>query len=236
MATEFRNLQVILVDSPVQSGDVCQVWVSFEYISDVPFTKTLYASIGVQGLTFNELLSDLRFLNEFDFPIVSEWSTGMTYVSITITDTISGGVYDVYAKLIGDGNDIISPTANDIVEIIGSGASWLKMISSSVSLAVVEGEINPASWLKMISSSVAMSVLVGEINPSEWVKMISQSKSLSIILDSDGGDGGDGGEEFNWLPIVLIGGGVGLLLASIPLAKTTAISKGKEYLIKRVLK
>jgi hypothetical protein len=51
------------------------------------------------------------------------WEYHEAYVDISITSALSGGLYDLYAKIGGTIPKVISPTLLDVVEMIAVGDS-----------------------------------------------------------------------------------------------------------------
>lgn len=109
-ASEFRNIIVSSVSpSTAKVGDVVRVTVSIEHRGAAE-TASLYAAIGNQNTWFDEILHNQK---SWAFPESSSWISYVPYVDITITSSISDGVYDVYAKLKG----LISPTKNNCLTV-----------------------------------------------------------------------------------------------------------------------
>jgi len=108
--SEFRNITVDSVQpATAEIGDVVRVTARIEH-RGVGETANLYAAIGNQDTWFDEILHNQK---GWVVPESSSWVTYLPYVDISITSTISGGVYDVYAKLKG----LISPTKNNCLTI-----------------------------------------------------------------------------------------------------------------------
>jgi len=108
--SEFRNITVDSVQpATAVIGDVVRVTARIEH-RGVGETANLYAAIGNQNTWFDEILHNQKGRV---FPESSSWVVYLPYVYISITSTISSGVYDVYAKLKG----LISPTKNNCLTI-----------------------------------------------------------------------------------------------------------------------
>ncbi len=120
---EFQQITVKSVTSPVQIGGTCWIKVGFQYRGPA-ITKTLYAAIGNSGLFgFDEIL---HASGDINLPAAAEWTPIESEIAIAITEALNpdDSPYDVYAKLTGPGNDLISSAKIDAVEVqegTGSG-------------------------------------------------------------------------------------------------------------------
>jgi hypothetical protein len=113
---EFQQLRVTDATSPVQIGGMCWIKVRFQYRGPV-IQKTLYVAIGNSGaFGFGEIISAY---GEMTLEPSADWADVDSEMAISITDAIDpeGSPYDVYAKITGPGNDLISPAVTDIVTV-----------------------------------------------------------------------------------------------------------------------
>ena len=113
---EFQSLQVIDVSSPVQIGGTCWVKIKFQYRGP-ELSKDLYVAIGNSGIFgFNEIIHSSGVMN---LPASENWQPVESDLAIEITDAIdpADSPYDVYAKITGPGNDLISPSVIDALVI-----------------------------------------------------------------------------------------------------------------------
>jgi hypothetical protein len=116
---EFRNLVVTGATSPVGVGDYCKISARWEYRGPA-INKTIYGAIGNNGFWgFDEVLHNQATLT---IPEKADWTAMTGSILIPITAAIDPGdsPYDVYVKLTGTGNDLISSAYEDIVVISGS--------------------------------------------------------------------------------------------------------------------
>ena len=90
-------------------------------------SQPLYAAIGNDGtFGFNEILHASKTLS---VPEDASWQTREDYVDLSITTSISTGVYDLYAKIGGTFPKVISPTLQDVVAVSQIGDSDFGEIS-----------------------------------------------------------------------------------------------------------
>jgi len=111
---QFRNLEIIGYDSPVEAGDYCNVRVHFDYQGPV-ISRTLYAAIGNSGWAgFDEILHGSTTIS---IPKTDSWLTYEKTTKIYITSAIdpAGSPYDLYAKVDG----VISPVRESVINIAG---------------------------------------------------------------------------------------------------------------------
>ncbi|MFC2032084.1 hypothetical protein ACFLUS_01745 [Chloroflexota bacterium] len=104
----------------VKAGDKLQVTCQYSHIGEAESVQ-LYAAIGNQGwASFDEILNASKTLS---VPEDLSWQYHEAYAEISITSALSGGLYDLYAKIGGLIPKVISPTLLDVVEMVAVGDS-----------------------------------------------------------------------------------------------------------------
>lgn len=126
LPSEFGIIFLPLANVQVKAGDKLRVTCQYTHrgkSESVP----LYAAIGNAGWSgFDEILNASKTLS---VPEDLSWQTREDYLDITITTSISAGVYDLYAKIGGTIPKVISPTLQDVVEVTAVGNSEFGEIS-----------------------------------------------------------------------------------------------------------
>ena len=115
LPSQYGLLLVPLASVQVKAGDKLRITCRYSHIGKGE-NQTLYAAIGNSGWAgFDEVLHASKTIS---VPEDTSWNFREDYVDITITTAISAGVYDLYAK-IGDAiPEVISPTLQDVVEVL----------------------------------------------------------------------------------------------------------------------
>jgi len=101
----------------VRDGDTVRMTVGYSYRGPAK-TLTLYGAIGVMAVYFDEKVNGSR---QISLPESADWITRSDYVDIVInTAQISpGSGYDIYAKMMEGGSDlVISPTIYDVITVL----------------------------------------------------------------------------------------------------------------------
>ena len=126
LPSEFGIIFLPLANVQVKAGDRLRVTCRYTHRGKAE-SQPLYASIGNAGtFGFNEILHASKTLS---VPEDAAWQTREDYVDISITTSISAGVYDLYAKIGGTIPKAISPTLQDVVEVTEVGNSEFGEIS-----------------------------------------------------------------------------------------------------------
>ena len=126
LPSEFGIIFLPLANVQVKAGDKLRVTCRYTHRGKAE-SVPLYASIGNTGVFgFDEVLHASKTLS---VPEDLNWQTREDYVDISITTSISAGVYDLYAKIGGTVPKVISPTLQDVVEVIAAGDSEFGEIS-----------------------------------------------------------------------------------------------------------
>ena len=126
LPSEFGIIFLPLANVQVKAGDKLRVTCRYTHRGKAE-SVPLYASIGNTGtFGFDEILHASKTLS---VPEDLNWQTREDYVDISITTSISAGVYDLYAKIGGTIPKVISPTLQDVVEVIAAGNSEFGEIS-----------------------------------------------------------------------------------------------------------
>ena len=126
LPSEFGIIFLPLANVQVKAGDKLRVTCLYTHRGKAE-SVPLYASIGSTGtFGFDEILHASKTLS---VPEDLNWQTREDYVDISITTSISAGVYDLYAKIGGTIPKVISPTLQDVVEVIAAGNSEFGEIS-----------------------------------------------------------------------------------------------------------
>ncbi|MFC2016468.1 hypothetical protein ACFLUF_02015 [Chloroflexota bacterium] len=113
--SEFGIIFLPLANVQVKAGDKLRVTCRYTHRGKAE-SVPLYAAIGNTGWTgFDEILNASKTLS---VPEDASWQTREDYVDISITTAISAGVYDLYAKIGGTIPKVISPTLQDVVEVL----------------------------------------------------------------------------------------------------------------------
>ncbi|KKL06346.1 hypothetical protein LCGC14_2596950, partial [marine sediment metagenome] len=145
---EFRNLSITNYTSPVAPGGHCTIDVRFEYRGPA-VTKTLYAAIGNSGIFgFNEIVHGSKAIS---LPETMDWGYKTASVEVPITAALdpADGPYDIYAKLTGAANDILSPTLNNVVTVRGGGYPDPEFQQLQVVSATNPVQIGGTCWVKI---------------------------------------------------------------------------------------
>ena len=115
LPSEFGIILLPLANVQVKAGDKLRITCQYTHRGKAE-SVPLYASIGKTGWTgFDEKLNASKTLS---VPEDASWQTREDYVDISITTSISAGVYDLYAKIGGAIPKVISPTLQDVVEVL----------------------------------------------------------------------------------------------------------------------
>ena len=126
LPSEFGIILVPLANVQVKAGDKLRITCRYTHRGKAE-RQPLYAAIGNSGWAgFDEILHASKTLS---VPEEASWQTHEDYVDISITTSISAGVYDLYAKIGGTIPKVISPTLNDVVEVTAVGDSEFGEIS-----------------------------------------------------------------------------------------------------------
>ena len=115
LPSQYGLLLVPLASVQVKAGDKLRITCRYSHIGKAE-NQTLYAAIGNSGWAgFDEVLHGSKTIS---VPEDASWNYREDYVDISITTAISAGVYDLYAKIGGTIPEVISPTLNDVVEVM----------------------------------------------------------------------------------------------------------------------
>jgi hypothetical protein len=115
LPSQYGLLLVPLASVQVKPGDKLRITCRYSHIGKAE-NQTLYAAIGNSGWAgFDEVLHGSKTIS---VPEDTSWNYREDYVDISITTAISAGVYDLYAKIGGTIPEVISPTLNDVVEVM----------------------------------------------------------------------------------------------------------------------
>ena len=115
LPSQYGLLLVPLASVQVKPGDKLRITCRYSHIGKAE-NQTLYAAIGNSGWAgFDEVLHGSKAIS---VPEDTSWNYREDYVDISITAAISAGVYDLYAKIGGTIPEVISPTLNDVVEVM----------------------------------------------------------------------------------------------------------------------
>ena len=115
LPSQYGLLLVPLASVQVKPGDRLRITCRYSHIGKAE-KQTLYAAIGNSGWAgFDEVLHGSKTIS---VPEDTSWNYREDYVDISITAAISAGVYDLYAKIGGTIPEVISPTLNDVVEVM----------------------------------------------------------------------------------------------------------------------
>ena len=115
LPSQYGLLLVPLASVQVKPGDKLRITCRYSHIGKAE-NQTLYAAIGNSGWAgFDEVLHGSKTIS---VPEDTSWNYREDYVDISITAAISAGVYDLYAKIGGTIPEVISPTLNDVVEVM----------------------------------------------------------------------------------------------------------------------
>ncbi len=115
LPSQYGLLLVPLASVQVKPGDKLRITCRYSHIGKAE-NQTLYAAIGNSGWAgFDEVLHGSKTIS---VPEDASWNYREDYVDISITTAISAGVYDIYAKIGGTIPEVISPTLNDVVEVM----------------------------------------------------------------------------------------------------------------------
>jgi len=124
--SEFGIIFLPLANVQVKAGDKLRLTCRYTHRGKAE-SQPLYAAIGKTGWTgFDEVLHASKTLS---VPEDASWQTREDYVDISITTSISAGLYDLYAKIGGTIPKVISPTLQDVVEVTEVGDSDFGEIS-----------------------------------------------------------------------------------------------------------
>ena len=116
LPSEFGIILLPLANVQVKAGDRLRVTCRYSHVGKAE-SVLLYASIGNSGWAgFNEILKGSRTIS---VPEDAGWTEREDYIDISITSTISAGLYDLYAKINGGIPRVISPTLHDVIEVLG---------------------------------------------------------------------------------------------------------------------
>ena len=120
LPSQYGIIFIPLAAVQVQAGDKLRVTCQYSHIGEAESIE-LYASIGSEGwLGFDEILHASKTIS---VPEDLDWEYHEVYVDISITSSLDGGLYDLYAKLGGLIPEAISPTLEDVVEMLAVGDS-----------------------------------------------------------------------------------------------------------------
>ena len=126
LPSEFGMILLPLANVQVKAGDKLRITCRYTHRGKAE-SVPLYAAIGNSGWAgFDEKLHASKTLS---VPEEASWQTHEDYVDISITTSISAGVYDLYAKIGGTIPKVISPTLQDVVEVTAVGDSEFGEIS-----------------------------------------------------------------------------------------------------------
>ena len=115
LPSQFGLLLVPLASVQVKPGDKLRITCRYSHIGQGE-PQTLYAAIGNGGWPSQG--SALRGSKVISVPEDTSWNYREDYVDISITSAISPGFYDLYAKIGGTIPEVISPTLQDVVEVL----------------------------------------------------------------------------------------------------------------------
>lgn len=115
LPSRFGLLFLPMAVVQVKAGDKLRVNCQYSHIGEAE-SVLLYAAIGNTGWAgFDEVLHGSRTISVSQD---TSWVYHEDYVDISITSAISAGLYDLYAKIDGGIPRVISPTLNDVVEVL----------------------------------------------------------------------------------------------------------------------
>ena len=115
LPSQYGLLFLPLANVQVKAGDKLRITCRYSHLGKAE-SQTLYAAIGNSGWAgFDEVLHASKTIS---VPEDSAWDYHEDYVDISITTSISAGVYDLYAKIGGTIPKVISPTLLDVVEML----------------------------------------------------------------------------------------------------------------------
>ena len=120
LPSQFGVIFLPLAVVQVKAGDKLRVTCQYSHIGEAE-SVPLYAAIGNEGWAgFDEKLNASKTIS---VPEDLSWQYHEAYVDISITSALSGGLYDLYAKIDGLIPRVISPTLLDVVEMVAVGDS-----------------------------------------------------------------------------------------------------------------
>jgi len=120
LPSQFGVIFLPLAAVQVKAGDKLRVTCQYSHIGEAESVQ-LYSAIGNDGWAgFDEVLHGSKTIS---VPEDLTWEYHEAYVDISITSALSGGLYDLYAKLGGAVPKVISPTLLDVVEMVAVGDS-----------------------------------------------------------------------------------------------------------------
>ena len=115
--SEFGIVFLPLANVQVKAGDKLRITCRYTHRGKAE-SQPLYAAIGNTGWTgFDEILNASKTLS---VPEDASWQSREDYVDIAITSSLSAGVYDLYAKIGGTIPKVISPTLQDVGEVLAA--------------------------------------------------------------------------------------------------------------------
>jgi hypothetical protein len=120
LPSQFGVIFLPLSAVQVKAGDKLRVTCQYSHIGEAESVQ-LYSAIGNDGWAgFDEVLHGSKTIS---VPEDLTWEYHEAYVDISITSALSGGLYDLYAKIGGTIPKVISPTLLDVVEMVAVGDS-----------------------------------------------------------------------------------------------------------------
>ena len=120
LPSQFGVMFLPLANVQVKPGDKLRITCRYSHIGQSD-SQPLYAAIGNEGWAgFDEVLHGSKTIS---VPEDLSWQYHEAYVDISITSALSGGLYDLYAKIGGFIPKVISPTLLDVVEMLAVGDS-----------------------------------------------------------------------------------------------------------------
>ena len=118
--SEFGMVLVTLANVQVKAGDSLRITCRYSHRGKAE-SQPLYAAVGNAGwLGFDEVLHASKTLS---VPEDADWTTREDFVDVAVTTAISQGLYALYAKIGGTIPKVISPTLQDVVEVLVTGNS-----------------------------------------------------------------------------------------------------------------
>ena len=115
LPSQYGLLLLPLANVQVKAGDSLRITCRYSHLGKAE-SQTLYAAIGNSGWAgFDEVLHASKTIS---VPDDASWNYREDYLDVSITTTLSAGVYDLYAKIGGTIAKVISPTLLDVVEML----------------------------------------------------------------------------------------------------------------------
>ncbi len=188
---EYRNLLITAwTQEEVGPGDNCRIAVNFDYRGPAA-SKTLYAAIGRTGLLgFDEHLTASKSIQ---VAASSDWTSRQAEILIPVTDSLAPehSPYDIYAKLTGDGNDLISPTREDVILVKGAGFPDPEFKDLEITAATSPVNIGATCWIDVKfkyrgpERSETLYAAIGKVGILGFDEILHGSGSMSLPAAAD---------------------------------------------------